>query len=315
MTIPSAQRLGEVFLLDTRHAGNEGTVGVYLLPGEGGSFALIECGPAVCIPALEEAIGEAGFEPEGLAAILLTHIHLDHAGASGTLAQRYGAKVYVHEVGAPHLVDPSRLMASATRIYGEAMDTLWGPLEAVPKEQLHALEDGERLTLFGRRVRALYTPGHATHHLSYFMDGVDGSMLTGDSAAIKLPGSAVVRPATPPPEVDLEAWDASLDRMIGARPERLLLTHFGEVGGANEHLEEVKVRNREWAGVILDGLKAGEDDLALEARIAAVGDGELAKDGAPPEVIARHRVTSNYEMTVTGLKRYWQKHHPERLKR
>lgn len=309
--VPLVQDLGGVFLLDTRHLGGEGTVGAYLLPGTGGAFALVESGPSVCLPTLEEAVREAGFKPEGLTDVLVTHIHFDHAGASGTLAKRYGARVYVHEVGAPHLADPSRLVASATRIYGDEMDRLWGPLEPVPEGQLKAVEGGETLVVLGRRLNALYTPGHASHHLSYLLD--DGSLFTGDAAAIKFAGSAVIRPATPPPEVDLETWEASLARMLAFSPRRLLLTHFGEVADAAAHLQAVSARNRTWAEAILEGLRAGEDDEALRARIAAVGDAELAADGAPPEVVARHRATSNYEMTVMGLRRYWQKRHPEKV--
>ncbi|MDQ3459980.1 MAG: MBL fold metallo-hydrolase [Deinococcota bacterium] len=308
---PQVERLGDVFLLDSNHAGYPGTVGVYLLPGEGGSFALIECSTVPSLPRLEEAIREAGFEPEGLSDILVTHIHLDHAGAAGALASRYGARVYVHEIGAPHLADPSRLIVSATRIYEDEMERLWGKIEPVPAGQLHAVGGGESLRVAGRRIDVLYTPGHASHHVSYLLD--DGSLLTGDAAAIRFAGSKVIRPATPPPETDLDIWGRSTKTMLAAAPQRLLLTHFGEVTDPAAHLERMREETHRWAEAVLEGMRRGEDEAALQARIAALSLEALTAEGASPELVFKHRVTSHDEMTVQGLTRYWRKHHPERL--
>ena len=309
--IPLAQKLGDLFLLDTRHMGYQGTVGAYLVPGPGGSFALVESGPGSTLDTLEAAIREAGFEPEGLSSVMVTHIHLDHAGAAGTLAKRYNAEVYVHENGAPHLLDPSRLMKSAKRIYGDMMDTLWGEMEPLPQELLRVVRDGETFQAAGARFDVYYTPGHASHHVAYLME--KRAMFTGDAAAIKLPGSDVVRPALPPPEVDLEAWEDSLSVIRQAGPERLLLTHFGEVREVDAHLDAVKEKNEGWAQEVLAGLRAGEADEALESRLARLSREELEVDNASEAVMERHRVTSNDAMTVMGLKRYWQKKHPERL--
>lgn len=311
LEIPRLQELNGLWLIDTQHLGNPGTVGSYLLPGEDGRFALVETGPGSTLEALEAGITEAGFALSGLEAILLTHIHLDHAGAAGALAARSGAAVYVHEVGAPHLADPSRLLASAKRIYGAQMGPLWGAVKAVPEAQLRPLAGGETLRVLGRELRVIHTPGHASHHVSYLLD--DGSLFTGDAADIRLPGSAVIRPALPPPDIDLETWEASVAAMRAARPARLLLTHFGVVDEAEGHLRQVPERNRRWAEAILEGMRAGEDEAALEARTAALGDAELAAEGAPPEVVARHQATSNYRMTVQGASRYWSKHRPARL--
>ncbi len=309
--IPIAQKLDDIFLLDTRHMGYEGTVGVYLVPGPGGSFALVESGPGSTLDNLEAAIREAGFEPEGLSSVMVTHIHLDHAGAAGTLAKRYNAEVYVHENGAAHLLDPSRLMKSASRIYGDQMDTLWGEMESLPQELLRVVRDMDTFQAVGRRFDVRYTPGHASHHVAYLME--KSAMFTGDAAAIRLPGSDVVRPALPPPEVDLEVWENSLAVIRQAGTERLLLTHFGEVREVNAHLEEVAEKNKVWAKEVLAGLQAEEEDAALEARLERLAHEELAADNASEEVVERHRVTSNDAMSVMGLKRYWQKKHPERL--
>jgi glyoxylase-like metal-dependent hydrolase (beta-lactamase superfamily II) len=303
--------LDGVYLLDTVHTGLAGTIGSYLLPTGAGGFALIETGPGSTLAALEQAIREAGFEPEALEDVLVTHIHLDHAGAAGTLARRYGATVWVHERGAPHLADPSRLVNSAKRIYGDEMKALWGEMESVPPAHLRALKDGETVTGKRVRVRALDTPGHASHHLCYLL--ADGTLFTGDAAAIKLNGAPTIRPALPPPELDLEQWEASLKRMREVAPSRLLLTHFGEVREVDKHLAAVAEKNRKWAEVILEGMRLGESDEALTRRITEVGLAELEADGATPEAVAKHRVTSSFEMTVWGVKRYWQTRRPERL--
>lgn len=310
LKIPAVQDLGGIYLIDTRHMGYSGTVGAFLIPAEGG-FLLVETGPGSTLEALTAGIAAVGYSLHQLTAILLTHIHLDHAGAAGALAQASGAPVYVHARGARHLADPSRLLASAERIYGALMDTLWGEMRPVPEAQLRPLSGGETLDLAGQRLHVLYTPGHASHHVSYLLN--HEAMFTGDAAGIKLSGSSVIRPALPPPEVDLEAWEASLDAMIAASPKRLLLTHFGQVDEAIPHLQQVASRNRTWAEEILKGMQQHEDEAALIARISRLGNQELIEDAAPPEVVRRHRLTSDYQMTVMGVTRYWQKHHPERI--
>ncbi len=308
---PSLQKLDDVFLIDTRHRGYQGIIGAYLLPGEAGEFALIECGPPSTLTALEDGIRAAGFDPEGLSVVLVTHIHLDHAAAAGHLAKRYGAQVYVHELGAPHLAEPGRLIASASRIYGEQLEEFWGVMQAVPAEKLLAVKHEDRLTVCQQDIRVLYTPGHASSHVSYLLDGE--TLFTGDAAAIKLSGSSIIRPALAPPEIDLEIWERSLKLMRKAAAERLLLTHFGEVRNVDEHLTQVAKHNRLWAEEILAGMNAGEDDGTLEKRIRDLSTSELRQEGAKAELISKYRITSNDEMTVTGVKRYWKKHHPERL--
>ena len=309
--IPQVQDLGGVFLIDTRHMGYPGTVGVYLLPGAAGTFALVESGPGSTLETVLTGIREAGFAPEKLTSVLVTHIHLDHAGAAGTLAQRYGAQVFVHENGAGHLVDPSRLLRSAGRIYGERMGELWGVMENVPQNLLRPVRDGETVEILGHRVGVLYTPGHASHHVSYLLSKT--RMFTGDAAGIRLPGAATVRPALPPPELELETWSRSLQAMRQAGPEELLLTHYGRVNDVEEHFRDLEHQHRAWADAVFEGMNAGEDDEALAARIRNLSSEALLAEGASAGTIERHSVTSSDAMTVMGLKRYWQKAHPERL--
>jgi glyoxylase-like metal-dependent hydrolase (beta-lactamase superfamily II) len=304
------QDLNGIYLLDTNHMGFSSTAGVYVLPGADG-FALIETGPGSTLETIKKSIMSLGLELANLKAILVTHIHLDHAGAAGQLVNETGATLYVHERGAPHLIDPSRLLSSAERIYGDKMTTLWGTMIPAPQENVVALIGGERLKILGHDIDVIYTPGHASHHVSFLLNSE--AMLTGDAAAIHFAGSSVIRPALPPPEVDLESWQDSIEKMLAAKPKRLLLTHYGEVQDAETHLRQVVERNQQWAKLILAGMQKGEDAKGLEQRLAEISLQELVADGATPEVIQRHRITSNDEMTVMGLMRYWQKYHPEKI--
>ena len=309
--IPPVQDLGGLFLLDTQHMGYAGTVGVYLLPGAAGTFALIESGPGSTLDTVLAGIQEAGFDPEKLTSVLVTHIHLDHAGAAGTLARRYGAEVYVHENGAGHLLEPSRLLSSAGRIYGEQMTELWGEMESLPQNLVRPVRDGDTVEILGHRIGVLYTPGHASHHVSYVLNKT--RMFTGDAAGIRLPGASTVRPALPPPEVDLEDWHRSVQAMLQVEPEELLLTHFGPVEDVAGHFRELEHQHQIWSESILDGVNAGEDDEALKARIDNLSRDALLAEGASAGTVERHSITSNDAMTVMGLKRYWTKVHPERL--
>ncbi|MBA2666204.1 MAG: MBL fold metallo-hydrolase [Trueperaceae bacterium] len=307
---------GGVVLLDTRFDGRSKTVGVYLVPhahadGRAGRFDLVEAGPAITFEGVLAAIREAGFAPEGLDTLLVTHVHLDHAGAAGAFAARFGCRVVAHARGAPHLADPGRLLASARRVYGDALEARWGGMEPVPSERLVSVDDGDHLELGGRSVRVHATPGHARHHAAFAWP--DGSLFVGDAAGVRLPGSDVIRPALPPPEVDLEAWDETLAALAATRPSRLLLTHYGEVAGALDHLAEVGRRNRVWADTVLASLRAGADERSIALELDRLATAELEAAGADADTVARHLVTSDAAMTTSGLVRYWTTQHPERL--
>lgn len=297
---------GGVLQVDTGHVGNPGTIAVFAFRLPQGGFALVESGPGSTQAAVERGLEEAGLDPADLRYLLLTHIHLDHgAAAGGLLAIAPGAQLLVHQRGAPHMVDPSRLMASAERVYGETLEPLWGRMRPVSENRVTALEGGERVDLGGRTVTVIATPGHASHHVSYMLD--DGTLFTGDSAGVRLSGSDVIRPALPPPDLDLEAWEDSVARMLAVEPERLILTHFGPVDGkaaADEHLHQVVHRNRAWSQHVLEGLRAGETDEQLVARMQRLEDEELAAANVLPGTRLRYKVTSDAAMTVMGVKRY-----------
>jgi glyoxylase-like metal-dependent hydrolase (beta-lactamase superfamily II) len=271
----------EPLLIDTMHLGLDRVIGAHLIRG-----VIVDPGPA---SALDNWIDSLDEPPR---ALLLTHIHLDHAGASGVLARRFpDLRVYVSEVGAPHVIDPEKLLASAGRLYGEEnMKRLWGEVAPVPAERVSALADGDEV----EGMRVLHTPGHAGHHVSY-VDVEAGDAYVGDAAGVRIEPSDLVLPPTPPPEVDLEAWFESLDKLEAARPTRLHLTHFGaadpsQIGALRERLRE----NAELA-------KAGDREAFLEAFEARIDDEADGDTGV------RMREATPPDQQWLGLERYWRK--------
>jgi glyoxylase-like metal-dependent hydrolase (beta-lactamase superfamily II) len=204
-----------------------------------GGVTLVDPGPSSTLPVLRRELERAGIAIADVTSLLLTHIHLDHAGASGTLVRENPRlRVYVHQNGAPHLIDPSRLLASATRLYGDAMDRLWGECRPVPADAIVVLAGGERITASGRELDVAYTPGHASHHVSYF-SGDSGIAFVGDTAGIRLMPGGFVLPPTPPPDIDLDAWRDSLSRIDAWGAGTLFLTHFGPSVPVGPHLREL----------------------------------------------------------------------------
>jgi glyoxylase-like metal-dependent hydrolase (beta-lactamase superfamily II) len=254
-------------LIDLQHLGRSRVIASYLLTGD--EPALVDCGPTTCLGALEEGLAGQGLALADLRHLLLTHIHLDHAGAAGALVRRNpGLRVHVSEIGAPHLVDPSRLEASARRLYAEDFDRLWGELVPVPEENVQVV-GGEVLGL-----EAWPTPGHASHHISYLSE--DGTCFSGDVTGVLIAPSALIAPVCPPPDVDLEAWDRSLDSISGRQPERLCLPHFGVVEEPAEHIEHTRQRLRAWAERVRDGASEEEFVRAAERELEEAADRETA---------------------------------------
>lgn len=304
----------DLWLLDALFQGEPGVVASYLLAGPRG-LTLIDVGPASTVGQLLAGVRAAGFAPEEIAHLVVTHVHLDHAGAAGRLARLLpDARVYVHRIGAPHLLDPSRLVASAARIYGERMRTLWGEILPVPEERLVVVEDEDELAVGGRTLRALYTPGHAIHHIALF-DAARGDLFAGDLAGVRLRGVAYVRPPTPPPDLMLEDWCASLDRVAALDPRALFLAHFGRVAEVAPHFAELRARLGAWGEAVLAGMRAGEDDAALADRLEGISRADLmgAAPGHEDEAAERYELAANYLMSAQGYVRYFRKRHPELL--
>ena len=303
-----------VALLDTQHAGRHGTIGAYLVPqagaaGRAGRFDLVESGPLIDLGALEGALRSLGLEPAGVERVLVTHVHLDHAGAAGAWALRHGARVVALSAGAKHLLDPSRLLASAERVYGDALERMWGGMIPLPAESLQAVEDGDEIPVGGRRVRVVATPGHARHHAAFVWP--DGIVYTGDSAGVRFPGWPVVRPALPPPELDLAAWDATFRRLQALEPEQLRLTHFGPFDDVEHHLSAAQRGVHAWSAALLGWAQEGCSRAEAARRFDELAREELAAAGADESTVQRYLATSDAEMTVAGVERYWSKHHPE----
>jgi glyoxylase-like metal-dependent hydrolase (beta-lactamase superfamily II) len=301
---PAVLRPG-TWLVDARLAGMPETVGVFVQALPDGRVALIESASGATVPTVQASLATLGIGPDDVAAIVLTHVHLDHAAGAGSLSRWSGAPVHVHPAGLPHLADPSRLWSSAARLYGDAMDRLWGPMEPVPEERLQPLQDDEILELGGARYKVLHTPGHARHHLALL--DPDGGAFVGDAAGILLPGVPLIRPALPPPETDLEAAEASCAHLAAADLERLYLTHFGVVTQVDSHLADVVRRNAAWGAEVRAGMDAGEDHETLVRRMRRLEDDELDRAGVTGPRREAYKLSSDARMTVLGLERYWRK--------
>jgi glyoxylase-like metal-dependent hydrolase (beta-lactamase superfamily II) len=289
---------------DLQHLGRSESIAVYLIETTDG-LAVVDPGPASCIEHLRQAVSDFGSSMTDLNHVLLTHIHLDHAGAVGTLARdNPRLHVHVHARGAPHLVDPTRLLDSARRIYGEQMDRLWGEFVAVPSDRLSVLGGGERLTIGGRSIRVAYTPGHAWHHVAY-LDETSGMAFVGDVAGEGSQHGTPAIPAAPPPDIDLEAWRPSLDALAAWGPEALLLTHFGPARHIVAHLDTLWDRIIAWSLAVRASLASGETDAG---RAKAFADTELARlaVGLTPEQV-RHIDRESILASWYGFARYWRK--------
>ena len=274
--------MGETLLIDTMHLGLDRVIGAWSKDG-----VIIDPGPSNTVDNV--LAGIEGGEPR---AVLLTHIHLDHAGATGTLVERFpDIPVYVHEVGAPHLIDPSRLLRSAGRLYGDDMHRLWGDVLAVPEANITTLAGGE--TVEGMRVLA--TPGHASHHVSYF-DPERGDVFVGDTGGVRIPPGETVWSATPPPDIEIDLWRESLAAIAALEPERLMLTHFGSVEDPLRHLADAE---RELLAAA-ESARAGDREAFLE-------DLEARIDSGPADLAPRIRSATPPEQGWLGLERYWRK--------
>lgn len=291
--------------VDTMMAGRELVTSAYLIRAE--QPALVETGPTTSVDAVLEGLGALGLEANDLAHIVVTHIHLDHAGGVGRLASHFpGARIWVHDRGAPHLAAPARLVHSAARVYGEErMRELFGPVDPVPGDRLASLSDGDRVELGGRALEVMYTPGHASHHIA-LVDSATGSLFTGDALGIHLPDVRVLRPATPPPDIDVELSVDSIRRIRARAGPVLMFSHYGPVEEVDEICELAESRLRKWAGIVREamGQTSELDRVAqiLRDRTASELSGALG-----PEDLERYEILSSVEMNAAGLIRYWTK--------
>jgi glyoxylase-like metal-dependent hydrolase (beta-lactamase superfamily II) len=301
--VSTLQAQGPVKLLDL-HFKTEGTVGAFLVETAAGPL-LVETGPESLYPHLRAAVQAAGHALEDIRHVFVTHVHLDHAGAAWRLAQ-HGANIHVHPKGLAHLQDPGKLLSSAQRIYGSAMACLWGRLEPIAPERIMAMEDGETFRLGGVAIEAIHTPGHAVHHITFRLE--DG-LFTGDVGGVRI-GQGPVIPPFPPPDIDLEAWLDSIQRMRSRQPRYIYPTHFGIKDDGAEHfdsLEENLHRISAWVG---GRLQDGVTEAALVPLFQAFMHDLLAGSGLSESVIRDYEIADPAFMSVHGLARYWKKRAP-----
>jgi glyoxylase-like metal-dependent hydrolase (beta-lactamase superfamily II) len=267
-----------VRVIDLMHLGRARVIGCWQV-----GDVLIDPGPSSCLPV---PLGD-----ERPSALLLTHIHFDHAGASGSLVERWpDLRVYVHERGAKHMVDPTRLYDSARRLYGDDMERLWGEMRPVPEDRLEVLTGGERV--IDGQFQVAYTPGHASHHVSYLHDG---TAFVGDVGGVRITPTSMTIPPTPPPDIDVEAWHESVGVVRSWRPQRLAMTHFGSSDDADHQLDELEARLDQWSALARD---EGRD-----AFVRTVQE-QILRDGSP-EQAATYEQAAPVEQLFAGYERYW----------
>lgn len=291
-----------IYTLDLNFLNLPQTIAAFLVIGPEGPV-LVETGPASTLGTLKMRLAEHGFQPGDIRHVLVTHIHLDHSGAAGWWAGQ-GAHIYVHHVGAPHLVDPAKLLASARRIYGEAMDTLWGEVLPVPADRITALQDGDRIRAAGLTFVALDTPGHARHHHALRLGE---AIFSGDAAGVRLLGNAFTILPSPPPEFDLEAWEATIARLKREDIGALYLTHFGPVEDVRAHLEAFQALLHDAARFVRDQMQAGVERDELIRQYTGWNRARSQTQHIPDEVFQRYEMANPLYMAVDGLMRYWRK--------
>lgn len=296
---------GGISYLDLQFHNVPRVIATVVLHGKGG-VALIDPGPSSTLPVLRAELDRAGMSTSDITALVLTHIHLDHAGATGTLVRENPRlRVYVHERGAPHMIDPSKLIASATRLYGDDMDRLWGEFRSVPIEVITPLSGGERIAAGGRDLEVTYTPGHASHHVSYFNRDA-GIGFVGDTAGIRLAPRSYVLPPTPPPDVDLEAWAHSLRSIEEYGSDTLFLTHFGPSAPAGAHLREFADHLDLASQLVKTSLARDGTDADREAWFTDEIRRELRQTANDADAHA-YEVAGRFDLSWRGLARYWRK--------
>jgi glyoxylase-like metal-dependent hydrolase (beta-lactamase superfamily II) len=291
--------------LDNLWTGRPHTIAAALLESDG-HRSIVDPGPGSTLETLHQQLHAHGLGVGDLDAILLTHIHLDHAGATGVLVRENPRlAVYVHKLGAPHMIDPSKLLASALRLWPNDLQRLFGEDLPVPAENLRILEGGETLTLGSRRLEVVYTPGHASHHVSYF-DHAAGVAFVGDTAGVRIEGNSYAMPATPPPDVDLEIWDKSFAAILERKPARLFLTHYGYSDNPAEHISLFRENLHRWAALAADILRTAPSDAAAMDSFMSATRAEISRH-LPGSEVDHYAFSAGMNLSFLGLTRYLRK--------
>jgi glyoxylase-like metal-dependent hydrolase (beta-lactamase superfamily II) len=297
-----------IHILDTQHLGRRGIIAATALETDDG-LILFDTGPESTFETVAAQLPERGFSVRDIRHVFLSHIHFDHAGAAWRFAE-LGATIYVHPRGAPHLIDPTKLVASAARLYGDEMERLWGKIAAVPAERVRVLQDNDLVRVAPFEIRAIATSGHASHHHVYQWDD---NVFGGDVAGVRIGGGPPVPPFVPP-ELDIEAWQESIAKIRALNPAKLYLPHFGLIEGAiSAHLDALEGRVRRWSIWFRDRLRAGDDEQRLRPAFAEFVANELRIAGASESELVDYEQADPSFMAVSAAIRYWRKHHPDEV--
>ncbi len=291
-----------VHTIDLNFQGVQQSIAAYLIRHAGGA-ALVECGPASTVGELAAGLARFDLKPSDIKDVLVTHIHLDHAGAAGWLAEK-GATVYVHERGAPHLIDPTRLLQSARRVFGDDLERLWGQPTPVPEEHVRPLTDGDEVRLGELRLQAWDTPGHARHHLVFVLNGL---CFAGDVAGVRLPGAELLRLPTLPPEIDLDSWSASVERLAELLIGKIAPTHFGIYDDADWYVNQLRRELQEIDAFLAARMAELPDPAEFRGYYADWINDRSRAAGLSSALMASLELVTNSEQSADGLVRYWQK--------
>jgi glyoxylase-like metal-dependent hydrolase (beta-lactamase superfamily II) len=291
--------------LDDLWMGRPRSIATALLESDG-HRAIVDPGPGSTIAGLRQQLHAHGLSIMDLDAILLTHIHLDHAGATGALVRENPRlAVYVHKLGAPHMIDPSKLLASAARLWPNDLERLFGETLPVSAQNLHILEGGETITLGARKIEVVNTPGHASHHVSYF-ESLESVAFVGDTTGVRIEGHPYVMPATPPPDIDLGIWDSSFAAILKRKPARLFLTHFGFSENPPDHIAQFRDRLHRWAAIAEKIIRTAKSDSAAMESFMSTMRGEISEH-LPAEEVEHYVFSAGLNLSFLGLARYLRK--------
>ena len=293
----------DVGVVDLNFQGYPALIATYVMKTSAG-VALIETGPGSTLPALKNGLATLEIELNDIQHILLTHIHLDHAGAAGSLlAELPAAKLYVHERGVRHMLNPERLVSSARQIYGALMDPLWGDFLPAPEERTFAITDGDKIQVGATTLDVHYTPGHAAHHVA-FHEPERNIIFAGDVAGVRVPPSPLIWPPTPPPDIDVEAWQASTQRLRALDPEKIMITHFDEYADVGRHLDELDARLAQWVDWVAAWRAQALTRAQMIAELEQAVLDEIASEPDSTSTVYATKYVTPFYMSVDGLMRY-----------
>jgi glyoxylase-like metal-dependent hydrolase (beta-lactamase superfamily II) len=297
-----------IHLVDSLHLGKPHVICVALVKAAQNEWVMIDSGPESVFDSVVAGIKKLGLKPENVRHLLGSHIHLDHTGGAWRWAKEFGTQVYAHPKGVPHLIDPEKLVASATRIYGDKMQYLWGNIDSIVPELVTAVDDGALLSIGDAEFRTLYTPGHAQHHNAYFLEN-EKALFAGDVVGVTIDGGPSI-PPFPPPDIHLESWKQSLDKIRLLFPSSLYVTHFGKIDSPIKLIDEFEQRLFSWADWVKRRLLEGKSESEIVPEFQAFTEQSLRAAGLNAQQLSTYEQADPAAMSVAGLSRYWKKYHP-----